>query len=358
MAQETKIGLIVGLGFIICFASVLANRGGGDRIRQQLPHRLFETAEGLSPAQPPGTPEVSAQVIGRERRPALSADASELTPVQSPAEREVVTESSEQAAEPRITPPIDPERFTRRRHHIPKPLLPADSAVAAADDADTGTARLLTGVTAPAPDALAKGLTPQPQTVPLPAETPNEAPAVASNLPPGLEPYADQLERVSPQSSSPTGSELRHVVQRGDTLSRIALRYYRSSSAEIVDALFEANHALLRSRDAVLAGTELRLPVLEGVTPHAAPDMPPADLAPKEALADATPAETTDEPPLYRLYRVQKGDLLGTIALEQLGTSHRWREILKLNPNVCPDEHHLPWGVEIRIPLDVLADAR
>ena len=38
MASETKVGLLVGLGFIVCFAVSLANRGREEQISAQLPY--------------------------------------------------------------------------------------------------------------------------------------------------------------------------------------------------------------------------------------------------------------------------------------------------------------------------------
>ena len=49
-----------------------------------------------------------------------------------------------------------------------------------------------------------------------------------------------------------------------------------------------------------------------------------------------------------REYEVQEGDLLGTIAREQLGSSRRWREIVKANPGIDPDK--LKLGQKIHLP--------
>ena len=46
MARETKLGLLVGLGFIICFAIILENRGRRDQVTPQMPHELLAQSSG------------------------------------------------------------------------------------------------------------------------------------------------------------------------------------------------------------------------------------------------------------------------------------------------------------------------
>ena len=121
----------------------------------------------------------------------------------------------------------------------------------------------------------------------------------------------------------------------------------------IVSVIFEANRTVLSSPDTVVVGGTLRLPVAEGISPvDRALDGAAGGAVATAADADATPG------PSYRLYKVMKGDLLGTIAQKQLGSSKRWKEILALNRDIFTDERHLPFGVEIRIPLNTMAANR
>ena len=56
----------------------------------------------------------------------------------------------------------------------------------------------------------------------------------------------------------------------------------------------------------------------------------------------------TSAPPDYWYYRVQRGDVLSRIAERELGTFKRYREILKLNPDIKP--RTLTPGAVLRMP--------
>jgi nucleoid-associated protein YgaU len=119
-----------------------------------------------------------------------------------------------------------------------------------------------------------------------------------------------------------------------------------------VRAIFEVNRTAMESPDDLVVGRSILLPPVDGSAP-AGPDGAPAQAT---VVVDNAPRSSSS--PTYRLYKVKKGDLLGTIAQEQLGSAKRWQEILALNRDVCKDARRLPCGVEIRIPVDTLADAR
>ena len=40
MARETKVGLLAGLAFILCFAIILANRGRQEAVTTHLPYQV------------------------------------------------------------------------------------------------------------------------------------------------------------------------------------------------------------------------------------------------------------------------------------------------------------------------------
>ena len=61
MARETKVGMLVGLGFIVCFAIILENRGRRDPVGPQMPHEVLNRAYGTKEEAPPtGRPVVPA----------------------------------------------------------------------------------------------------------------------------------------------------------------------------------------------------------------------------------------------------------------------------------------------------------
>ncbi len=347
MAQETKVGLVVGLGFIVCFAMILANRGGVERIRPQMPYQLFRNpaSPGQSPTAIP--PEEQVRKAGRADPPTLPVDRPTSAEVPSPERRDSAANRRDDTdREPGTL--ADPEHFTRRRRPIPRALELPDSAVASADRNRDNGMSLLVGESSPT------GVDQERESEPVAVRVAqNRAATMDAELPPSLAPYADQLERVPRRRKPSATTEVRHTVEKGETLTGIARRYYGSASPAIVRSVFEANQSVMSSPDMVVVGSALRLPVVEGIVPrHGATGAPLGG-----AVADAKNPERRADP-AYRLYKVKKGDLLGTIAQQHLGSSKRWKEILALNEGLFPDARHLPTGVEIRIPLDTLVDAR
>lgn len=394
MAQETRIGLLVGMGFIVCFAVILSNRGGLDRVAPQMPYQLFG-----GPAAPPPRP---AGMAAQERARSMSLEGS-LAPR---ATRDAGPSSVEEAdlrlpsptggdasplprnSVPAAPPGADnPERFIQRR----RSLLPTRE-LAAVDAAATNHNTAHEEISSPG-EALASAAPVQTGAAePNGAETHHSAEdspltESAAPLPAVLAGFADRLEVVTPSGSRasakpqpkvgrsaaeaqrsdgksqeprPAKTSVSHVIDKGDTLSRIAQRYYGTTSKEVLTAILEANRATIRSRNALVVGRTLRLPTVG----ERIPDAEAGQAAPATEKGNASvtphplPSTQPTQPQSWRWYTVKKGDLYSTIAQQQLGTSKRWKELVALNKDVCPDARQLRQGVQIRIPGGALADAR
>ena len=336
MAQETKVGLVVGLGFIVCFATILANRGG-DRIRRQMPYELFDR---------PATLRGGAGVT-LPPRPAASADKSEHRTAPGntpPTEPDRAASRGNPAGVPGTI--ADPDQFKRRRAPIPKPLDLPEPVYADAHDPDEEDMSYMVDASE---GPYAAGVSESPTSGQM------RTLAAESVLPESLQPYADQFERPGARRLANSARGARpspvatHVVQPGDSLGKIARRYYGTGSVATVKAIFEANRNVLKSRDTVVIGNTLRLPLLNGV--------PPDPTAAEASALAKSPGDDTTQPD-FRWHKVQKGEMLGTIAQRLLGSSKRWKEIMALNQDICPNPRRLQAGMEIRIPLDTFADAR
>jgi len=346
MAQETKVGLVVGLGFIVCFAMILANRSGAGRIRPQMPYQLFHSAAARNPSTTATSPEAQARQVGRVGTTA--PDTEHTTPAALPSSDRRDPAVGRRGRGDRDTGVIaDPERFTRRRRPVPTSADPADTLVVDAgdyEDPDANGMSLLVGEAAT--NVAENGPEPEP-TGRRYVQT-----AAHESIPVSLRSYANQFERVRRGRKPAATTGIGHVVEKGETLTEIARRYYGSNSKAIVDAVFQANRSVLTSPDAVIAGRTLLLPKVQGRSPMRRP--PPSD---EQRVAVTAAAPAPPHRPEYRLYKVKKGDLLGTIAQKELGSAKRWKEILTLNKSIFSDARHLPCGAEIRIPLGTLADA-
>ena len=81
--------------------------------------------------------------------------------------------------------------------------------------------------------------------------------------------HGNAPRRMSTRSDVPTdrggANPRRHVVEAGDTLTRIAGEYYGSRSKRVTDAIFDANRATLPDADHLSVGMKIMLPRLEGL---------------------------------------------------------------------------------------------
>ncbi len=77
---------------------------------------------------------------------------------------------------------------------------------------------------------------------------------------------------------------------------------------------------------------------------------------PASATVPKTPLAATKQPLSTQAtqctYSVKKGDTLSSIALKNLGSQNRWRQILSLNTSTLPNENSLRVGQSIRLPCE------
>jgi len=319
MARETKVGMLVGLGFIVCFAIILENRGRRDPVGPQMPHEVLNRAYGTGEEVTPTVAERRARDYGRSTAPVpvRRADPSSRKAVRPPAQSETTSAESAQSspqadasakspkpAGQQPTPTPNPRRFAERRA-IPA-VQPAQSA-AALPRAESA-----------------------PETV---VDTEAALTATAS---------AASAEPPSPPAR-------RYRIKKGDTLSRIAREQYGSRSRRIIDGLFNANRSVLSSPDQVRPDQEIVLPVIEGLRPSAVS-------APENTEAEPKPPPKPKQ--RYRYYQVKKGDRYVTIAREQLGSAAKWKEIAELNADIFPDPAKIRHGVRIRLPAEATAPSQ
>ncbi len=334
MAVETKIGLVVGLGFIVCFGVILQHRGSGDRLSTDVALELLNRhREPVAESQPPRTENVTRSTPGDGRT--ISALPNRNAPVQTP--RNKVRNSRPPAA--------------RRGSGAIRPGTRSANAQATRPNAVQNKPG---ATTKPRPRQQAKA-----QPIVSPPKSPAYealfgADATARETKPPKEEHKPQIQkstkppvrRAPARRAKPAAKEDRtYVVKPGDSLWGIAEREYGRQSRELVDALYAANRGQMSSPGALKVGMRLSLPPAGKANANAKTDR---ELAVHRASA-ATPV---------RFYQVQKGDRYTTIAERFLGEKARWKELYELNKDIFPDAGRIRPGVRIRLPATVLADAR
>jgi nucleoid-associated protein YgaU len=73
-------------------------------------------------------------------------------------------------------------------------------------------------------------------------------------------------------------------------------------------------------------------------------------IATAENKKTAAASNDNSIPGTAKLYTVKDGDSLWEIAASQLGDGNRYKEIIKLNPNVSTDGKNLAVGTKLKIP--------
>jgi len=318
MGFETKAGLLIGTGFIVCFAVVLSHRAPGDQVNAGMAYQVL-ARHGLQP--PTRTTITTANEFAR-----LPFQGASLVPMNfdDPAA------ADRRAGDPRRSPSqlIEPgARIEPGRRETSPPTDPNDGSVAALPwealfglSQDDGDHESREG--APAPD-------------PTASATHEPAPTTA----------AIQDRRVS----QPPGT---YRVVPDDTLWRIARKAYGQADRRIVDAVYQANRDRMTAPNDLKPGMDLALPVIDGLNPtpltNANLDARPGEPARKKAPPRAEKAGSPSE---MRTYSVQRGDRYATIAERFLGDKSRWREIYDLNRDIFPDPGKIQYGVRIRLPV-------
>jgi len=292
MARETRVGLIAGLAFIICFALILANRG--DQFRRPTTNARQADPEPMAsgdwqvPSSPPqdpkampGTPE-SDEALLALRSAAPDVPSSRLSELER--RLEALAASLDTKGNGGRTP-------------APKPVSTGDPADTAAD---------------------------------VKPQAPETGPATAASY-----------------ETAP----VRYRVNPGDTLSQIASRFYGSRSARCVDAIFDANRERLESPDMLRVGMELVIPDIDGAQAKAK-SLPEAGRVAAGASAENQDSGTGAS---FTWYQIERNDGYANIARAQLGDANRWREIHELNKDKFPDPQRIREGVRIKLPAQKVA---
>jgi nucleoid-associated protein YgaU len=323
MTRETKIGLLVGLAFIIVIGILLSDHltssteppaavltNVGNNVRQGV------TAPGTpvhSPVTPPTNPQPQAQVPIRQEltnRPAptpVVEVGGPLNPTRSPAavDSPVVTIEA---------PPVATEPLTPR----PSPQEPA-----------------------------ALNPEPAPGLVLTQSELAEVSRAVGEELVP-VDRSGRPIQSTTPAPPRASSETIRHVIEPGDSVSRLAARYLGANTRANREAIIRLNPSLQKDPNTLILGQVCLIPAPGTVRASNAADNPPAVSGPMTPVLPATPgASGTQE----YWYTVREGDSLWRIASEQLGKGGSAVAAIKeLNKDVLKGSDVVHPGMKLRLP--------
>jgi len=200
-----------------------------------------------------------------------------------------------------------------------------------------------------------------------PVITPAPTPPAAtdSELSKVAEAHGEQL--VSADGSKPAaGSAQTYVAQPGDSLSRIAAKFFGSGTKSNRDLIVKANPSLQGNENMIIAGKTYQIPAAGKASAKTHATVATADQTP--AAVDDTTAKTasaTEDKPSKAasdasyFYTVQPGDNLTKIARDEIGDVRAIAAIQELNPDKLKGANHdiVIAGSKIRLPGKPLARA-
>lgn len=388
MTRETKIGLLVGLGFIVVFAVLLSHTGvppASERLTEVTarPGPASSDRDGMrhlrsgpqadragAPVQDELTAPTPSSPVGREPvvspGPEVDEDsglpvAEMFTPLPENWYRAETPEESTRTGEAPAHP--RPGRPDRALESTPQPYDQADA---------TPEAMVQIRHYRIAPQAV--------EVVPRPTATErpdlprrSAAPEVAMGEP-GEDMIWEEESGSSPtlRSAPPVRSAAvkEHTVARGETLGQIAREAYGTAAPRVLDFLVKANEGRIKDKDFVVEGQTIVLPELpadqfervtdlsverinrgatavtmEELVGGAPPRRAPAPVRAPESDAGEASAKAN---PGYRSYVVQPKDTFSSIAKRELGSEALWKEIQKLNQDIDPTR--MQPGTVIQLP--------
>ncbi|MBN1492475.1 MAG: LysM peptidoglycan-binding domain-containing protein [Phycisphaerae bacterium] len=248
------------------------------------------------------------------------------------------TDASEEVKQASPTPthtrsPFADRRDTRRPENRPAPSLSLSVEAERSTLPGIRSETPLDNRTSSVADATPKPVAPV-LTAPPRVQTPTTRPAAAVEAPP--------IKPAEPVAAAPEPAVQTHVLQKGESISRLAQKYY--GSERFVPLILEANKQI-QDPHRIPVGAKITIPPApEGAKPVAAK---PAATEPKTVAAapeQSSPATVTtagprQQPPGTQAYEVTPDDNWNKIAARVYGSASRWPELFELNkrsPNETP----------------------
>lgn len=365
MTRETKIGLLVGLAFIIVIGILLSDHMTSTTQPQQA--KLDEAASNVresvsSPASatPPPSPVTSRQITPANPVP---TQAELRAPVQQ--QPAVAQQQPTGVTQVQVGGPVAPQAGSPIAIRQDMPIVPQT------------------------PQA------PQPQNQqqqPIVAEG-NSGNAGSNLANSSLEEFANSQgvpivpvngggnanqnnnHPTPPAAPKPTDTTAaaagghEYVAQAGDSLSRIVSRQMGTNSKANREAFVKANPSLQKNPDVIIEGRKYVIPAAAavkvatatGTESKPAPAKPAnggtAKAVPVTDLVEPLPGASAAAAAAGDTYVVKENDNLWKIAAEQLGSGNAWQQIRDMNKDVLKGGDTVQVNMRLRLPPKPVASA-
>jgi nucleoid-associated protein YgaU len=301
MTRETKIGLLVGLAFIIVIGVLLSDHLTSATNPKMSTEMVGVGDKAYTSIVTPGGPNANKSV-------AITPASNVLPPEQVPTH----TELAPRPADP-VTANID----------ISAARLPDRGSTAIAIDNNTSTNVL--------PVKIADGSPVTPV-----------APVISSIT--AVRPKFDS-DIVAP----PRAEKREYKAQAGDTVSKMAYKQYGKNTKELRDLIVKANPSLQRSPDKIVVGQVYIIPPAPSA---ASQDTVATSTAARTMMAISTtqPTVSTSAGASVKTYTVKANDNIWRIATEQCHDIKAAKAILALNKDVLKGSDKLQVGMKLKLP--------
>ena len=346
MTRETKIGLLVGLAFIIVIGILLSDHLTSTTEPQQA--ELAQVAgnvrngvavPGAASAQPPIT-QVQPPTNVTPQQQVMTKE--ELTPKQPPVEIVKIGGPQNPPAQQQQPAPVITDAKAQATAEPPITVVEGSSTHAKVDPSKNPLARVAEAFKEEIVQVGAGG----DQTL---KSEPTKPTIAAAALPPGARQYK---------------------AGTGDTVSRLAARFLGGDSKANRDAIVAVNPTLQKNPDIIVLGRTYVIPA----APTASVAPAPLPTTPTSPAATPTPApvEVAQQPPQQlpvtvadagtatrpeSFYIVKPGDSLTKIAVEQLGSAAGVPAIMDLNKDALKGRDVIRPNMKLRLPARPMAAA-
>ena len=326
MTRETKIGLLVGLAFIIVIGILLSDHLTSTNEPQQA--QLAKAGDSVrSGVTTPGSAAATAA----------------NPPIVNTAQQQAVAPQQTVPTKEELTPKQPAVEIVQIGGATPptKPAQAQDQAVAQGGTTTEQPQQLSAqqGVTNGTPVARTSDAN-------VPGSLANVAKTMGEEVVPVGQ--ATQVAPKPPAGSATPVAGKQYKAEAGDSVSKMATKFFGANTKANRDAIVAANPSLQQNANMVVVGRTYVIPVAGGsATPQAAAPAPaPAPVAEKPASA-----------PEY-FYTVKPNDSLSKIAIEQMGSASALAAIRDLNKDLLKGGDLIHPNMKLRLPSKPIASAQ